>query len=202
MEIVRQAGTSAYYSSGEYIFYIGDAAEQVYLLESGRVILAGEHGIVQYRKAGQLLGLAEVIQGLNRSWQAVAATDTKLTVIGREDLVELLASEPFLSVKLTKQLTRRLEDKTSGAMGTAADRWVLERLAWILLKVSEGQVSGSGHGDMGTVCFSATELAAIIGTSEEAVQNALKAMGDGQSLDIQGEKITVKDREQLKRYAI
>ena len=107
-EIIRQAGNLVSIRRGSNLFAAGETANRVFLVEKGwlkicRVNPEGEHiAVGNLRGPGDLLGAAEALWGEHHKYGAHGVTDGLISVLSRKAFLELLDTEPFLAVKLSK----------------------------------------------------------------------------------------------------
>ncbi|MFH1488419.1 MAG: Crp/Fnr family transcriptional regulator [Pseudomonadota bacterium] len=97
----------------EFVFYEEDPGESCFYLEEGtvkifRVTALGKEPIFFVRKAGEMFGLAEVIDAKERKCNAQALTPCVLYEINKENFEFLLSQYHSLARKVIKVLGRRL----------------------------------------------------------------------------------------------
>lgn len=204
-EMIRQVGISRQYTRGENIFCNGDPADRVYLIESGWVKIFRINGDGRYvtvgsiRRPSELMGLAETLQGVERTCNAGAITDVKLIVVYREAFFELLSCETTIALKVARLLAMRMRDAELG-VHEMVTRHVTSRLALLLLKIAEGcgqQVNGVIRIEPR---FTHEDLAAMIGASRQTVTSILSAMREERCLEMEDGIIMITDRQCLERY--
>lgn len=177
-EIVRQAGNPMQFSRGNSLFVAGDPADRVYLVDKGwlkiyRVSKDGRQVTVgSLRGPGELMGLAEALAGGHRSCYAGAVTDVFVHVITRESFLELMDSEPFLAVKVTKLLASRMRDAERGILQIAGLQ-VAHRLVNTLLYITRICGTPEKEGIRLNVDITHEELAAMVGSSRQTVSSVL-----------------------------
>jgi CRP-like cAMP-binding protein len=92
----------------EVLFRTGGTAEYVYLLRSGEVALtipfSNERAMEFHAKTGALLGLPAAFSNQPYSMTAVAAKDSEVAVIRREEFCGLISSNPSLSLDVLRIL--------------------------------------------------------------------------------------------------
>ncbi len=95
--------------SGEALFHKGDPSNALYLIKSGWVRLLADGGTALASQGpGSLVGEADLFQDQPRSLGAITATDVELWVLGREDLIDLIAESPQIGLKLSLAFGSRL----------------------------------------------------------------------------------------------
>lgn len=98
------------YLAGEYIFYQGDPGIGLYLIHDGDVEIQriddmGKSHILASFSRGDIFGELALIDGEKRSASAIARTDTKLSVLFKPDLDELVAKYPKKGLKILQGFT-------------------------------------------------------------------------------------------------
>ena len=94
---------------GEALFQKGDDSTILYLVKSGWVrLVTGGGATVASQGPGSLVGEADLFLGQPRSLGAVLATDAELWVLDREDMLDLIAENPQIGLKLTLAFGSRL----------------------------------------------------------------------------------------------
>lgn len=93
------------YLPNEVIFYEGDPGVAMFIIESGKVEISHQYksGIKQELAilfSGDFFGEITVLTEGHRTATATSLTDTRLLIIFRPDLLELIHREPGLGVKI------------------------------------------------------------------------------------------------------
>lgn len=102
--------------AGEVLFRAGEKGDSFFLVAAGRVRISvpaprGEQVINQFGP-GEWFGEMSLITGEPRSATAVAATDSTLATLSREDFQAILARNPSLAVPISHSLSHRLRVQT------------------------------------------------------------------------------------------
>ena len=160
------------YPKGTPIFSRGDPANAIYIVKEGRVrILSlsdkGTETIVHILKEGAIFGellLSEEVRFFN----AVAGTDTLVTVLSKGSLVELLTSIPTISKNFIRLLSKRLA-KVEMESGEFGHTWSYNRLSKVLLRLCEEHGRETPNGTLISLRLTHEDLANLIGTTRETV---------------------------------
>ena len=100
-------------SAQEWLFHEGDSADGVFFVVSGRLRVVverdGEPKAVRLLGPGAAIGELAVLTGARRSASVQAIRDTELLEIESQHFLELLSSDPELSIGLTGSLARQLQ---------------------------------------------------------------------------------------------
>src|SRR5947209_9041366 len=140
VEALRQTGRRRQFAAGQALFVEGDAAERVFLLEGGWVLLTscspeGREVVLGLRGPGDVIGDMSVLDGEPRSATALALQPLDAVVAPASALISAL-QDADVARAMIRVLAARLRD---------ADRKRIEfssldtlgRVAWRLLELSE-----------------------------------------------------------------
>jgi CRP-like cAMP-binding protein len=136
-EFVLQRSTVRRLAGGEHLFHHGDAADCMYVVESGRLAVKattsdGDTAIVRIIGPEQVVGeLALLVDGLRRTGTIVALERSVVRVISRSLFGEVRVRDPGVDRALVADLAGRLaalsEQFVVSQFGSLAER-VAERL--------------------------------------------------------------------------
>ena len=157
----------------EHLFFHGDVADCMYLVESGRLAVQsttadGDTAIVRVIGPGQVVGeLALVVDGMRRSGSVIALGACVVRVVHRSLFGELRSRDPGVDRALVADLAARLaalsEQFVVNQFGTLSER-VLERLLVLDEEYRHGWIE-----------INQEELGAMVGASRQAVNRVLAA---------------------------
>lgn len=105
LKMIRRLVQIREYLPNEIIFYEGDPGVSMFIIESGKVEISHTYksGLKQELAllfAGDFMGeFSAIVEGY-RTATATALTETRLLIIFRPDLLELINREPTLGVKI------------------------------------------------------------------------------------------------------
>jgi CRP-like cAMP-binding protein len=183
------------FHSGELIFSKGDEGSFFGAIMSGRVrmVLASHEGKTLFTTmvdAGEVFGETAMLDGLPRTVDAVAETDTTVLILQREDFVPLLMQNPEAMMGLIKMLCNRVRMKIH-TIELVALQNLPGRLARYLYRLAQEY----GEEENGKVTiragFSQTEMGYQLATSRESVNKQLKVFVDKGFISMHGEDITL-----------
>jgi CRP/FNR family cyclic AMP-dependent transcriptional regulator len=111
--------------SGEAIFSAGEAGDSMYIILSGRVELSvldytGEKIVLAELSDTEVFGETSLFDLGPRSATAIAATETTLLELHRDDLMSFIKSKPAASLDLLGMMARRLRETDQMLMGRVA----------------------------------------------------------------------------------
>lgn len=96
-------------SSGETLFRTGDLCSALYLIKSGWVRLTSNGGTaIASQGPGSLVGETDLFLDQPRTIGAMLSTDAELWVLSRQDLIDLIAANPAIGLKLSLAFGARL----------------------------------------------------------------------------------------------
>ena len=109
LECVSERMHLEHHRSGEVLFRKEDSSTALYLIKSGWVrLLANGGAALASQGPGSLVGETDLFLDRPRSLGATTATDVELWALSRDDLVELIAENPQIGIKLTLAFGSRL----------------------------------------------------------------------------------------------
>jgi CRP-like cAMP-binding protein len=97
-----------YLKPGETIFREGDAAKELYVIQSGRVEIQAGNRLLDTLEQNDLFGEMALIDGALRSATAVAKTDVALVPMSKKDFLALVSRAPSFALDIMAMLARRL----------------------------------------------------------------------------------------------
>ncbi|WP_045234345.1 Crp/Fnr family transcriptional regulator [Deinococcus pimensis] len=190
---------------GTVVYHTEDAAETVYLLESGRVRLyrigaSARDVTVAVHESGELFGTSALGGPEAYGHYAEVLEEAELLALPGGTLRELLRSQPELGVSLSAQLTRQtraLQERLAQLVFLE----VSQRLAGTLLTMAaeSGGEAGAKKALKGRV--SHQDLAYLVGSTRETITKLLGEFKDRGLLDLGYRRIVVLDEAGLRDVA-
>jgi len=192
----------------ELIYGRGDAADCLFVLESGRVKLYrltpdGREVAVGIVEPGEPFGEEPAVGAEVRELYAEALAPTRVRIIGKTQLREWVRDRPDVLIEITRSLWLRLGD-VERQIENLVFRKVTHRLAGLLVQWAEKYGEPTKQGLRLRIRLTHQEMASLIGSSRETVTLTL-----GQLLDdgligydaIDRRSIVVPDLDRLVAYA-
>ena len=166
------------YSNNQLIFSRGDTADFMLVVLSGKVKIMnfadnGKEVMFRIMNPGDVFGEIGVLDGGERSADARASGKTEVQMLSRDDLLPFLRKSPELCLGLINVLCERLRN-TSAQLEDFAFLDLKTRLGKMLVHLAEQKVGNSEAVTGTTVTASQQELAAMMGTTREAVNKRLR----------------------------
>jgi CRP-like cAMP-binding protein len=190
------------YQKGETVFAQGDEGDALYGVASGRVRISacgigGQEVFLNIMEPGDTFGEIAVMDGLPRTAAATALDDATLIVIKRQDLLNLLESEPKLAIHLLQLLCKRLR-WTSELVEESAFLAGEARLAKRLLILASLHGRGARAGVL-ELALSQSELARFLGSSRQIVNQHLSEWRRHGWVEIARSRIRIRNAEALRK---
>ena len=96
------------FKAGDVIFNQGDAAEELFIIQSGEVEIRLGNRMLEKLSNYNFFGEMALIDSAPRSATAVAVTDVKLVPIGEKRFLFLVSNTPYFALDVMRTLARRL----------------------------------------------------------------------------------------------
>ncbi len=190
------------FKAREPVFMKGDPASGMMAVVAGRVRISsysadGREVVLNVINPGEVFGEIALIDGGERTADAVAMEDTELLVLERRDFLPFLERNPELCIKLLKVMCHRLR-RTSEQLEDFSFLDLRTRLAKRLLDLADAHGEEDGNGGIHiALSLSQRVLGAMMGTSREAVNKQLRAWEDEGLITLRRGSITLRDADQL-----
>ncbi len=112
---LQQTAQFRSYKAGSDIFHEGDPGDGLYVIARGQVqitclVSQDQRRVLSRLGPGDFFGEMAVLDSQPRSATATAETDVELSFISREDLLNLLAHRPGLTVSLMLEFSQRMRE--------------------------------------------------------------------------------------------
>lgn len=202
--LLRAASRMAAYGPGEAIYRQGAASRALALLVEGRVKLSvpsthGKELVVSLIEPGQSFGEIGFFDGLPRSLDAIAILPSRVLLVRRAALLDIMSRTPALALAFAEAACKRLR-RTTSAVQQAVFYGVEERLADCLLHLTVNTGAGAGE-TLSYVVVWQHELAAMIGVTRESINKQLRAWQTRSLVRLSRGRITLVDIAGLTRIA-
>jgi CRP/FNR family cyclic AMP-dependent transcriptional regulator len=189
------------YSTGETVFTEGEPCQGLFVVESGAVKIfklsaAGREQVLTFERAGSSVAELPVFDGGDYPASAVAAEDSKLLFLSKEDFHRLCVAHPEVALKILRVIGSRLRLLVN-IIEELSFTTVRQRLAALLARMAERGQRGP-EGIEFTLPAGQQELAAQIGTVRELVSRNLSRFQAEGILKLEGRKVCILDPESLR----
>jgi len=96
------------YKAGDVIFKEGDAAQELFIIQSGEVEIRLGNRVLEKLPQYSIFGEMALIDASPRSATAVAAGDVKLVPVGEKQFLFLISNTPHFALNVMRVMARRL----------------------------------------------------------------------------------------------
>lgn len=163
------------FEAGETIFTIGSPGNQLMAVLSGAVRISVPSSdknalVLAIIQPGEFFGELAVLDGKERSADAIAETACMLAILDRRDILSVLERNPTAWLKLVEVLCQRLR-QTNEVFAEVALLHLPARLAKAMLRISKADAAET---QTAKIKFSQRELANMLGGSRESVNKCLR----------------------------
>jgi CRP-like cAMP-binding protein len=185
------------YGAGHEIFAKGSPGNSMMAVLCGSVrissiSLAGKEIVLNIINAGEIFGEIALLDGGERSGDAVAMSDCELLVVHRRDVMPFLENHADICLMLIKILCQRLR-QTSEQVEDVLFRHLEGRIAKALLHLTERSGRPEVGGQVLELHLSQSELGNIVGSSRESVNKQLQAWHRAGFIDLAKGSIVIRD---------
>lgn len=183
------------YKRREFIYLEGQLPNELYFIRSGSVktfktnregkeLMLGLHG------PNDFIGFVPLIENAQSGEGAVAAEDTELYVIPKEDFLTMLYSKRDVASKFIRLLANSLSNAEERLVELAYNS-VRQRVAAALIRIYN-QYDCVGKSNV-RIAISRKDLSNLIGTATESLNRALLDFKDEGLIELKGDGILIID---------
>jgi CRP/FNR family cyclic AMP-dependent transcriptional regulator len=190
--------------AGEIVFAIGSPGDQMMALLRGTIRISvpssdGKELLLAIIRPGEVFGELAVLDGKERSADAIAESPCTLAILDRKDILSFFERHPSAWPKLVRVLCQRLRH-TDQAFAEVALLELPARLAKSMLRLVELH-STSTPGKNPIIRFSQRELANMVGGTRESVNRCLRNWQRNGIVQIAEGSIIITNRSALEDMA-
>ncbi len=204
-ELIKMANckTSKTIKKGELIFEEGETVNGVFCVKEGvckmtKLSPNGKDQIIKLAQKGELLGQRSLISDEPANLSAIALEDMQVCFIPKSEIMGFFDKNNQFSMNVMKTICGDLKDSDTH-MVSLGQKTVKQRLAETLLYLED--TFGNQEDGSLQIQLSREELAGMIGTATESCIRLLSEFNKLELIDLKGKKITITDRNKLKRLA-
>lgn len=181
-DALLELGRPVNFAKGSTILCHGSAGQEMYLILEGRVEISiisaeGTKSVLNQMGPGEILGEIALLDGGERSADAVAASDfVSLIAIERQSVLRVLKQSPDMVFAVIAELCRRVRN-ASEMFEVKSEKQARVRLARALLRLAAkwGEDIDAGSDSRLLRGFSQSELGDFAGLARENVNRCLKS---------------------------
>lgn len=200
-EQVTKIAQAKSYKKGDTIFSEGEAADTVYLVRAGRVLLYklskdGKEVTLDILQVDDIFGENTIFDDVQHTMNAKAIEDTFVCTCSRNDLPHLLQN-PMIALKIIKVLGEKLNNYTE-QMANLAFHDVKGRVLHVLVRLAKEYGQATSTGIMIDVILNHQDLANLVNSSRVMVTNTLNDLKHVGKIAVRERHFYLLDRELLK----
>ncbi len=189
----RRAVTKAY-PKNTILVSEGDETDCLFVIQSGKVkvYLSDDEGreiILNIHGPGDYFGEIALLDDAPRSASVMTLVNSRLWIISKRDFEECLAQNPLISMRIIRDLTRRLRALTDNVKSLALMD-VYGRVARTLLQLAAEQ-----NGELViSQRLTQRDIASMVGASREMVSRIMKDLSVGGYITVEKTRITINEK--------
>lgn len=199
LEEISNVAHSVSFKKGEVIYHANDESDSLYIVDHGKVKIyrlseSGKEQLIRILQEGDFTGELAIFSETIHETYAEAMEDTRMCIVKRSDLQELLMRYPTISLKLLSEFSSRLGQSEKQAARFATEK-VETRIALYLVECMDQ------HKDIMEISLpmSKKDLASFLGTTPETISRKLTELEDAGLIRQKSQrKIEILDVEGLK----
>lgn len=166
---------------GEWIFVLGDPADNIYFLQAGRIKITalGEDGhevLHEIVGPGEIFGETSTILGIPRTTSAQTLEPSLLCEMSRKDFESLLTMYPEMSLQVLKSVGLKLKKSEAHLLNVICND-VSTRVKEALLELIDFE-PGAEPNRPARIGITQQDLANLIGASRQKTWQALRELQD------------------------
>jgi CRP-like cAMP-binding protein len=190
-----------HYPAGHLIFAKGSPGRSMMAVLDGSIRIAatapnGREVVLAILNPGEIFGEMALLDGGERTADAISMSACDLLVIDQRDFVPFLKSRSDLCIGLLRVLSQRLR-RTDELVETALFDRIESRLAKTLIRLASEHGSGNKTEPPFQIHVSQQELAGIIGASRENVNKQLRVWEKAGLLKLGKRLVVIRDLGEL-----
>ncbi|GAB6098288.1 Crp/Fnr family transcriptional regulator [Halanaerocella petrolearia] len=190
------------YQKGEFIFFEGEEGEGLFFIESGKVKLtkmieSGKEQILNLFKTGDMFAEVVLFDQGEYPATAVAIEDSKIGVISKEDMEDIMRKYPEITIKMLRVMSKRLR-RAQMRVRNLGLKNTKSRTASILVHLAQEHGWDNQQKTSISLSLSQQDLAGLIGSSRETISRVLSKFKKEDIVNVSRQKIVIKDLSGLK----
>lgn len=190
------------FKKGQTLFYEGNQPAGLMCVNKGNVKLFrtgkdGKEQIIGFGLPGDFLGYRAIISEEGYAASATALEDTVVCLIKKEDFLEMLQKNSYISKQLMISLCKEL-GLAMEKIQSLSQKSVRERLAETLFYLKETFSNKNSDNSMVDIILPREDIANIVGTTTESVIRALSDLKNEKIIELEGKRIRILNESKLR----
>ncbi len=190
-----------HYPAGRLIFAKGSPGRSMMAVLHGSIRIGatapnGREVVLAILSAGEIFGEMALLDGGERTADAIAMSDCDLLVVDQRDFIPFLKRRSELCIELLKVLSRRLR-RTDELVETALFERLDSRLAKALVRLASAGDPGDDATPPLRLHVSQQELGGLVGASRENVNKQLRAWQRAGLVELGKRLVVIRDLDAL-----
>jgi CRP/FNR family cyclic AMP-dependent transcriptional regulator len=191
------------FGPGETIFRMGDPGEAMMAVVSGSIKVSvssqdGKEMILAILHANDIIGEIAILDGKERTADAVALTEAQLAILDRRDVMAFFDAHPRMWARIVDVLCRRLR-ATNEHFADVALLPLPKRLAKALIRLASAEAQGDKT--LRDIPMSQADLGKVVNASRETVNKLLNEWKGKGIVSIEKGLVRIADAEGLEDFA-
>jgi CRP-like cAMP-binding protein len=183
-----------HFTAGTEIFAKGSPGQSMMAVLQGSVKITsasadGREIVFNTMGEGEIFGEIALLDGHERTADAIASTDCELLVLYRRDFVPFLERRADICIMLLEMLCQRLRH-TSEQVEDVSFVSLASRMAKVLLRLAYPEANG---GKPAVLRVTQRELGAMVGAARESVNRQLQAWQKAGLIELDKGSIAIRD---------
>jgi CRP-like cAMP-binding protein len=189
---------------GQFVFFEGDPASSLFMVESGVIEANVIHGdgkvyIFHFIFPGEIFGEGVVYGQDFYPFSTVARKEASVYRIAKEDLLPMLEADPDFERLILRMVGGKLDSSYIKARCIAGER-VERRVACILLKTLDEGTGIRGCREKVDSPLTNRDISGLIGSTEETVSRVMSRLKKEGIVGTQDKQLVVLDKAALLQY--
>lgn len=204
-KIVAMTGHKSY-KKGEALCHEGEESDTLFIINEGKVKLSkitkdGKEQIMHILSDGDFFGELNLFsESATYNFDAYAISNVKICTLTQNDMKKIIMSNPEISLKILKEVTRRLTEIENLAQNLATNDAEV-RIANMLVEFSEKYGVKDKEGIKINLPVNREEMANYCGVTRETISRKLKKFEELKLIELIGNKIIIiKNKDALSKY--
>ena len=194
-----------HFDAGQTIFLMGSPGDSMMAVLSGSVRISlssagGREVLLAVLHEGEVFGEIAMLDGKERTADALAATACDLAILRRRDALNFLEKNPKACLRLIEVFCQRMR-LTDERIAEVAMLQLPARLAKALLRIIDEKPDSRSRGPLPIIRLSQRELGNLIGATRERVNKCLREWQSRGIVRIEDGQITVLNQSRLEEVA-